>query len=241
MYRLPILDDGVFNSDEFQKMYNLDLTGGNFIPVTNLSRPVIKNNVSTYFIDGNENQSLILENNYNPFEEITKTTEQTRQAIMDENVLRNSTSQTDREINMYLSHNQLDPRLRAQMMIDSLRDGTNLFSSQSEDFVKEVRDSYGNFLQEEFLYRPDKITRLTQVDSNKGTIDIMTPTDNKQQEISQIIIDKVLEKAKQEQQAKEQMMNQTRIRRQRFFPESFNKQKTQEERFYDKFNVTSSN
>ena len=239
MYRLPILDDGVFNSDEFQKMYNLDLTGGNFIPATNLSRPVVRNNVSTYFIDGNENQSLILENNYNPFEEISKTTEQTRQAIMDENVLRNSTSQTDREINMYLSHNQLDPRLRAQMMIDSLRDGTNLFSSQSEDFVKEVRDSYGNFLQEEFLYRPDKITRLNPVDrladSRATDRDIMTPVDGKEQEISQIIINRIIEKAKQEQEAKEKLMNQSRNRRQKFFPEAFSKTKTQEERFYEKY------
>jgi hypothetical protein len=237
MFQLPVLDNDILNSSEFQKMYNLDLTGGNFIPVTNLNRPnpnIVQRNVSNYFIDGNENQSLILQNNYNPFEDQNKTTEQTRQAIMDENVLRNSTSQTDREINMYLSHNQLDPRLRTQMMMDSLRDGTNLFSSQSEDFVREVRDSYGNFLQEEFLYRPDKITRLNPVTDTPDK-NFMNSSQNQTDELKNYIIDKLIEKAKQEQEAKDKLKNQSRIRREKFFPEAFSKTKTQEERFFEKY------
>jgi len=229
MFQLPVVDNGIFNSQEFQKMYNLDLTGGNFIPITNLNRP-FQSNISNYFIDGHENQSLILENNYNPFEEQTKTQEELKQDITNERVLRQATNQTDTEVNMYLSHNQLDPRLRTQMMIDSLRDGTNLFSAQSEDFVKEIRDSYGNFLQEEFLYRPDKITRLQPQPVKSFMNSSFKDGEN-------YVIDKVIEMAKQEQEAKEKLRQQSMIRRQRFFPEAFNKTKTQEERFFEKLGV----
>lgn len=229
MYSIPAIDNSILQNSEFGKMYEIDLLGGNFQPVTNIQNHFTGNNTTKFFIDGGlENQNLILQNNYNPYEEQSKTTEQARQIIENQSILQNSISQTEREINMY-SNLRLDPRLRKQMAIDSLRDGTNLFSAQSEDFVKEVRDSYGAFLQEEFLYRPEKIRRI----NNENPLSM---TDG--QDVSTIknyFIDKLINDAKEEQSAKEKMKKAHQIRRERFFPTR--KEKTQEERFYEKYNV----
>jgi hypothetical protein len=229
MYTIPVIDNSILQNSEFSKMYEIDLLGGNFQPVTNIQNHFTGNNTTKFFIDGgSENQNLILQNNYNPFEEQTKTTEQARQIIENQSILGKSISQTEREINMY-SNSRLDPRLRQQMAIDSLRDGTNLFSAQSEDFVKEVRDSYGAFLQEEFLYRPEKIRRI----NNENPL---TMTDGQDvTEIKNYFINKLINDAKEEQSAKEKMKNAAKIRRERFFPTS--KAKTQEERFFEKYNI----
>lgn len=229
MYSIPVIDNSILQNSEFAKMYEIDLLGGNFQPVTNIQNHFTGNNTTKFFIDGGlENQNLILQNNYNPFEEQTKTTEQARQIIENQSILGNSISQTEREINMY-SDSRLDPRLRQQMAMDSLRDGNNLFSAQSEDFVKEVRESYGAFLKEEFLYRPEKIRRI----NNENPLSMTDGQDVT--EIKNYFINKLINDAKEEQSAKEKMKNAEKIRRERFFPNS--KAKTQEERFFDKYNV----
>lgn len=229
MYQIPVIDNSILQNSEFAKMYEIDLLGGNFQPVTNIQNHFTGNNTTKFFIDGGlENQKLILQNNYNPFEEQTKTTEQARQIIENQSILGNSISQTEREINMY-SDSRLDPRLRQQMTMDSLRDGTNLFSAQSEDFVKEVRESYGAFLKEEFLYRPEKIRRI----NNENPLSMTDGQDVT--EIKNYFINKLINDAKEEQSAKEKMKNASKIRRERFFPTS--KAKTQEERFFEKYNI----
>lgn len=230
MYSIPILDNSILQDNEFAKMYNLDLTGGNFIPVTDIKNNYTGDNTTQYFIDGgNENQNLILQNNYNPFEEMNKTTEQSRQIIMGESILNNSISQTEREINMY-SDSRLDPRLRKQMLIDSIRENDNLFSTQSQDFVQEVRDSYGAFLKEEFLYRPEKERKIINNPPSMNMTDGQGIDD-----IKNYFVNKLIEDAQKEQSAKDKMKNAAKIRRDRFFPKS--KVKTQEERFYEKFNI----
>ena len=229
MYQIPVIDNSILQNSEFAKMYEIDLLGGNFQPVTNIQNHFTGNNTTKFFIDGGlENQKLILQNNYNPFEEQTKTTEQARQIIENQSILGNSISQTEREINMY-SDSRLDPRLRQQMTMDSLRDVTNLFSAQSEDFVKEVRESYGAFLKEEFLYRPEKIRRI----NNENPLSMTDGQDVT--EIKNYFINKLINDAKEEQSAKEKMKNAAKIRRERFFPTS--KEKTQEQRFFEKYNV----
>jgi hypothetical protein len=241
MYQIPVIDNSILQNSEFSKMYEIDLLGGNFQPVTNIQNHFTGNNTTKFFIDGgSENQNLILQNNYNPFEEQTKTTEQARQIIENQSILGKSISQTEREINMY-SNSRLDPRLRQQMAIDSLRDGTNLFSAQSEDFVKEVRDSYGAFLEEEFLYRPEKIRRinnenpLTMTDGQLALASMALASGQDVTEIKNYFINKLINDAKEEQSAKEKMKNAAKIRRERFFP--MKKEKTQEERFFEKYNI----
>jgi hypothetical protein len=233
MYQIPILDNSILQDSEFAKMYNLDLTGGNFIPITEIKNHFTGNNTTNYFIDGGtENQNLILQNNYNPFEEQNKTIEQARQIIENQAILGKSISQTEREINMY-SASKLDPRLRQQMMIESLNAGTNLFSAESQDFVKEIRDSYGAFLQEEYLYRPEKIRKIINENllSMSDTFSSGQGTDN----IKNYFVDKIIEEAQKEIYAKEKIKNAAKIRRERFFPKR--KDKTQEERFFEKYNV----
>lgn len=229
MYKIPILDNSILQDNEFAKMYNLDLLAGNFIPITEIKNNFTGNNTTIYFTDGgNENQNLILQNNYNPFEEQNKTTDQARQIIENQSILQNSISQTEREINMY-SDSRLDPRLRKQMLLNSIRDGTDLFSNESQDFVKEVRDSYGAFLQEEYLYRPEKIRRI----NNENPLSM---TDGQgTDDIKKYFIDKLIDDAQKELSAKEKMKNAAKIRRERFFPST--KEKTQEQRFFDKYNV----
>lgn len=229
MYKIPILDNSILQDTEFAKMYNLDLMAGNFIPITEIKNNFTGNNTTNYFTDGGiENQNLILQNNYNPFEEQNKTTDQARQIIENQSILQNSISQTEREINMY-SDSRLDPRLRKQMLLNSIRDGTDLFSTESQDFVKEVRDSYGAFLQEEYLYRPEKIRRI----NNENPLSM---TDGQgTDDIKKYFIDKLIDDAQKELSAKEKIKNAAKIRRERFFPST--KEKTQEQRFFDKYNV----
>jgi hypothetical protein len=160
MYKIPVIQKSIYDDGEFQKILELNNLGGNILPVTDISAQQ-SNNTTNFFIDGGiDKQSLILQNNYNPFEEENKTFQQHNQNIQNEPILRKSISTLENELSMYSNMNNiLDPRIRQQIENDSIENKTNLFFNESQDFVREVRDSYGAALREEFLYRPDMFNR----------------------------------------------------------------------------------
>jgi hypothetical protein len=117
------------------------------------------------------------------------------------------------------------------MVMEAVKAKSNIFNTESQDFVEEVRDSYAYYLNEENLYRPDKIMRnyiqqAQKINMNDGI---------SEQNIKSVLIDELLKKAEAEQKEKDLRLNEAQIRRERFYPVS--KFKTADTKFYEKYNI----
>jgi hypothetical protein len=130
------------------------------------------------------------------------------------------------------SNTRLDPRLRNEMVMEAVKSKSNIFNTESQDFVEEVRDSYAYYLGEENLYRPDKIMRNYIQQAGRA----MNMNDGiNEQSVKSVLIDELLKRAEQEQKEKELRLNEAQIRRERFFP--MPKAKTADQKFYEKYNI----
>jgi hypothetical protein len=104
----PIQDLG----PEFVKTAELDRDRG-------LILPTIRDNVdfnnfyTTEYISGVYNQDVILENNYNPEEELDMTDAQARAELAGDASLERPISAEEKEVQLY-TDNDLDPRLRQE-------------------------------------------------------------------------------------------------------------------------------
>jgi len=142
----PIQDLG----PEFVKSAELDRDRG-------LILPTIRDNVdfnnfyTTEYISGLYNQDVILENNYNPEEELDMTDAQARAELAGDASLDRPISAQEKEIQLY-TDNDLDPRLRQEVVTESQINGSNLDFSESQDFVREIQESVKSYNDEQNLY-----------------------------------------------------------------------------------------
>ena len=142
----PIQDLG----PEFVKSAELDRDRG-------LILPTIRDNVdfnnfyTTEYISGVYNQDVILENNYNPEEELDMTDAQARAELAGDASLDRPISAQEKEIQLY-TDNDLDPRLRQEVVTESQLNGSNLDFSESQDFVREIQESVKAYTDEQNLY-----------------------------------------------------------------------------------------
>ena len=143
---------------EFKQIYQMNLSN-------NLMKPEFKQTdyntgiaVADYRNDGGlPNQNLLYTNNNN----VNALTPQTdKQAL--ENVIDGRSNLSEKEKSMLLyTRNNYDPALRKNLILDSDKRGSNMFSEQSQDFVKEAQESYTNYQLEENL--------LTSMPGTKAT------------------------------------------------------------------------
>jgi hypothetical protein len=231
MYSVPIIPQSILNNSEFSKVYNLELNNGMFDPVLKAPNYFTGDNRTVYYTDGHEKQMELFKNNYNTQEDQKTTEDQYKQYVNNQKVLEQPISQQEAEIDMY-SNTRLDPRLRNEMVMEAVKSKSNIFNTESQDFVEEVRDSYAYYLGEENLYRPDKIMRNYIQQAGRA----MNMNDGiNEQSIKSVLIDEVLKRAEAEQKEKELRLNEAQIRRERFFPTP--KAKTADERFFQKYNI----
>jgi len=231
MYSVPIIPQSILNNSEFSKVYNLELNNGMFDPVLKAPNHFTGNNRTVYYTDGHEKQMELFKNNYNTQEDQKTTEDQYKQYVNNQKVLEQPISEQEAEIDMY-SNTRLDPRLRNEMVMEAVKSKSNIFNTESQDFVEEVRDSYAYYLGEENLYRPDKIMRNYIQQAGRA----MNMNDGiNEQSIKSVLIDEVLKRAEAEQKDKELRLNEAQIRRERFYPTP--KAKTADQRFYEKYNI----
>ena len=231
MYSVPIIPQSILNNSEFSKVYNLELNNGMFDPVLKAPNYFTGDNRTVYYTDGHEKQMELFKNNYNTQEDEKTTQDQYKQYVNNQKVLEQPISEQEAEIDMY-SNTRLDPRLRNEMVMEAVKSKSNIFNTESQDFVTEVRDSYAYYLGEENLYRPDKILRNYIQQAGRA----MNMNDGiNEQSIKSVLIDEVLKRAEQEQKDKELKLNEAQIRRERFYPTP--KAKTADARFYERYNI----
>lgn len=231
MYSVPIIPASILNNSEFSKVYNLELNNGMFDPVLKAPNHFTGDNRTVYYTDGHEKQMELFKNNYNTKEDQKTTEDQYKQYVNNQKVLEQPISEQEAEIDMY-SNTRLDPRLRNEMVMEAVKAKSNIFNTESQDFVEEVRDSYAYYLGEENLYRPDKIMRNYIQQAGRA----MNMNDGiSEQNIKSVLIDELLKKAEAEQKEKELRLNEAQIRRERFYP--MPKAKTADQRFYEKYNI----
>jgi hypothetical protein len=231
MYSVPIIPQSILNNSEFSKVYNLELNNGMFDPVLKAPNYFTGDNRTVYYTDGHEKQMELFKNNYNTTEDQKTTEDQYKQYVNNQKVLQQPISEQEAEIDMY-SNTRLDPRLRNEMVMEAVKSKSNIFNTESQDFVEEVRDSYAYYLGEENLYRPDKIMRNYIQQAGRA----MNMNDGiNEQSVKSVLIDELLKRAEQEQKEKELRLNEAQIRRERFFP--MPKAKTADQKFYEKYNI----
>ena len=90
----------------------------------------------------------LFKNNYNTTEDQKTTEDQYKQYVNNQKVLEQPISEQEAEIDMY-SNTRLDPRLRNEMVMEAVKSKSNIFNTESQDFVTEVRDSLAYYLKEE--------------------------------------------------------------------------------------------
>lgn len=138
------------NQGEFRKLQELDRDRGLINPPIR-DGPVDNSNYrETRNLSGVPNQNLILQNNYDPNEELNQTDLQALQTITDSVNLSGSLTEIQR-----LNRDQdteLDPRINDAIHDEAVRIGSNIYNDMSEDFVDDVQRSLMNYIKERDLY-----------------------------------------------------------------------------------------
>ena len=131
MYVLPILDNNgniQKYSNEFDNIYTtFDTTGGVY------------------------NQSKLFENNDDPREDQQVTDGQAMERIRSLSGINRPLTETEKRFQLY-TNDSYDPRFRNELLKESMKTGSNIFSEFSQDHVNNVRESYKNVFNEENIY-----------------------------------------------------------------------------------------
>jgi len=232
MYSVPIIPQSILNNSEFSKVYNLELNNGMFDPVLKAPNHFTGDNRTVYYTDGHEKQMELFKNNYNTQEDQKTTEDQYKQYVNNQKVLEQPISPQEAENDIY-SNTRLDPRLRNEMVMEAVKSKSNIFNTESQDFVEEVRDSLAYYLKEENLYLPNKSMMSNYIQQAGMAMNLNDGIG--EQSIKSVLIDEVLKRAEQEQKDKDLKLNEAQIRRERFYP--MPKAKTADARFYERYNI----
>jgi phosphopantetheine adenylyltransferase len=149
---IPIVDNnGNLQSfgSEFKQIYQMNLSNNLMNPEFRQTDYNTGRAVADYRNDGGlPNQNLLYSNSNNPDALIPQTD---KQAL--DNVIDGRTNLSEKEKAMLLyTRNNYDPSLRKNLILDSNATGSNMYSRESQDYVKEAQTSYTNYkLEEELL------------------------------------------------------------------------------------------
>lgn len=153
-YALPILDSNGNNArfgGEFDMIYNANLRGDLQNPVTVERDYNTGEKFTLYNPDGLYNQSLIFENNDDAEEDQQYTYGQSADTILN-NMNANRPMTQAEKINSLYSSESYDPRFRQQLVQESIKTNSNMFSTMSQDFVRDVQESNLSVDRNENLY-----------------------------------------------------------------------------------------
>ena len=172
---LPILDTNGNNAiygSEFQNLYNSQLRSDLQNPTT-IARNYDTGQKFTLYDDtgGIYNQSLIFKNNDDANEDQQYTVKQANQTVLRAFDGARNLNADEKATNLYVD-NSYDPKFRQALVEESVRNGSNIFTTTSQDFVKEVQESNLSYNRNDNLYDlyPDKQKQINQLINmgNKG-------------------------------------------------------------------------
>lgn len=165
MYNIPILDQ--VNTPitdlqnprlrEFNNIYRLNLNDEMLKPLSYYNPtgvPVVSINQA-----GMENLSMpsvrqyLFENNKDPSEELQYTDAERLQYIQNVYNIQPKLSEKEKQIAPYLNL-PYPPEFRDELVKESIKQNSNVYFLQSQDFVKEYQDSVNNMTNEANLYEP---------------------------------------------------------------------------------------
>lgn len=165
MYNIPILDQ--VNTPitdlqnprlrEFNNIYRLNLNDEMLKPLSYYNPtgvPIVSINQA-----GMENLSMpsvrqyLFENNKDPSEELQYTDAERLQYIQNVYNIQPKLSEKEKQIAPYLNL-PYPPEFRDELVKESIRQNSNVYFLQSQDFVKEYQDSVNNMTNEANLYEP---------------------------------------------------------------------------------------
>ena len=133
---------------EFKQIYQMNLSNNLMNPQFRQTDYNTGRAVADYRGDGGlPNQNLLYTNSNNP----NALTPQTQQQALD-NVIdgRTTVSASEKAQNLY-TRNNFDPSLRKNLILDANNQGSNMFSVESQDLVKETQTAYANYQLEDGL------------------------------------------------------------------------------------------
>lgn len=133
---------------EFKQIYQMNLSNNLMNPQFMQTDYNTGRAVADYRSDGGlPNQNLLYTNSNNP----NALTPQTQQQALD-NVIdgRTTISASEKAQNLY-TRNNFDPSLRKNLILDANNQGSNMFSVESQDIVKETQTAYANYQLEDNL------------------------------------------------------------------------------------------
>lgn len=165
MYNIPILDK--VNTPitdlqnprlrEFNNIYRLNLNDEMLKPLSYY----VPNGVPIVSINkaGMENLSMpsvrqyLFENNKDPSEELQYTDAERLQYIQNVYNIQPNLSEKEKQIAPYLNL-PYPPEFRDELVKESIKQNSNVYFLESQDFVKEYQDSVNNMANEANLYEP---------------------------------------------------------------------------------------
>jgi len=160
-------DFGTFQTfgNEFNMIYQQQLNNNLMNPSTPQEDFNTGEQFSVYNNTGSvHNQQAIFKNNENPSEEQQYTYGQAQENVMKNFNNARPLTRNERAITIY-TDNDYSPEFRQQLVEDSIRSGSNIFSTVSQDFVKEVQESNFNLKYNDNLYNlnPNPESQLIQL------------------------------------------------------------------------------
>lgn len=181
MYSIPIQQNNVPIQNlgsEFIQVQNTNRSQGLIEPLF-LNDVDFTNTTADIYISGIANKDVLLQNNYDPSEENIYTQAERANFIANQASLQRPLTYEEKQIQQYSEADQdLDPRLRQQVILESNLNGSNLDNSQSQDFVRQIQDSIKNYNDEVNLYlkqvpytqsRAELVNELDLYDQGTGT------------------------------------------------------------------------
>jgi hypothetical protein len=168
MYKIPILDKSQNSitellygnnnrSREFNNIYRLSLNDELIKPLAYNSNSGVP--VGTYSKIGlnnmsqNEMRKNIFSNNADPSEEMQQTEAEVRQYIQDTYNKLPPLTEKEPQIAPYIN-SPYSPELRNLMLQESIKQNTNTFFTESQDFVKEYQNSINSMYAEANMFAP---------------------------------------------------------------------------------------
>jgi len=176
MYSIPFVDsqgNPQTYSSEFDRLYQGEMTGGLMIK----QDPIVDFNTgrlyATYDNSGGvPNQEVLFEDGNEDTEEDSKQTNvQALQSILDEQSLKRGLTNQEKRNEIY-TDSTFDPRFRKQLVLESIRDNSNMFAINTTDLIEETQRANQSFTRQENLetLNPNVNAQLQQVQAIQNKI-----------------------------------------------------------------------
>lgn len=188
MYNIPILDKSLSSITMMGNQHNNRLREFNNIYKVNLNDELIKPlayynpvgvPVSTVNVAGMENvpmdsvRKYLYANNADPSEEQQYTDAERLQYVQNVFNIQPPLSQKEKQIAPYLNL-PYSPEFRDELVQESIKQNTNVYFTEAQDFVNEYQQSVNNMTNEENMYEPSSNSTVVLSNLLKDQIKLQT-------------------------------------------------------------------